>query len=85
MSSDNLKHKLETEIKPEDTKLELEDLQQKINKYEKDFYLKNEEIHKFLIAFQEIFEQINNKQETRFRRRNKRYNKNSRPRNYEFS
>ena len=44
MPTDDSIHKLETDIEPGN-------LQENIDKYEKGFYLQNEEIQKFLIKF----------------------------------
>lgn len=46
-----------------------------IIKYKRYFNLKNEEIKKSLIKFQELFEQTNNKGEVNFRGHKKGYNK----------
>ena len=85
MSSNNLKRSLETEIEPEKSKkikLEIETIMEEINKYKKYFNWKNEEIKKFLITFQELFEQTNNKEEVNFRGCKKGYNKVSWYRNF---
>ena len=44
--------------------MDFENLQEKIDRFKKDYNLKQEEIHKYLTMFQEIVDQINNKQET---------------------